>query len=75
MLEVNFMEDLKKILEVLKFFGNYDIQLYEAINVIEEVNKSTEKELIEWKNHLITNFRLTHLEQFTLDLIEKYKLT
>ena len=65
------MEKLETIKEVLVFISKYDVEVYDIISILEEIEKSSDVELKEWREHLITNYIKTELDDLTILLIDK----
>ena len=66
------MNDLTNLMNELKFVSEFNIELYEAIEVINKLIKMNLEQIIEWRDHIDTNYSTTHLEDFTLRLIDRY---
>jgi len=64
--------DLINLKKELQFVGKFDIEIHEAIKVIDELHKMNWEQIEEWRTHLITNYSTTKLEDFTLRLIDRY---
>jgi hypothetical protein len=64
--------DLINLKNELQFVSEFDIEIYEAIKVIDELHKMNWEQIEEWRTHLITNYTTTQLEDFTLRLIDRY---
>ena len=64
--------DLINLKNELQFVSEFDIEIYEAIKVIDELHKMNPEQIEEWRTHLITNYTTTQLEDFTLRLIDRY---
>ena len=58
----------------LTFVAEFDILLYEAIEVMEELHKSNCEQIEEWRKHLVTNHSTSKLDDFVLGLIDRYSL-
>jgi len=65
--------DLINLKTELQFINEFHIELYEVIDIIEELQNSTQEQINEWQSHLITNYSLTQKEEFTLRLINRFK--
>lgn len=65
-------EDLTNLKNELEFINDYDIELHEAIEVIDKLQTMSWKEIEEYRSHLETNESTTDLEDFTLRLIDRY---
>jgi hypothetical protein len=66
------IDDLINLKNKLQFVSKFDIDLYEAIDVIEKLHKMNWEEIEEWREHIITNYRTTKIEDFVLRLIDRY---
>jgi hypothetical protein len=64
--------DLINLKDQLQFVSEFDIELYEAIDVIEKLHKMNWEQIEEWREHIITNHRTTKVEDFVLRLIDRY---
>ncbi len=64
--------DLINLKNELQFVSEFDIEIYEAIDVIEKLHKMNWKQIEEWREHLVTNYSTTHLDDFVLRLIDRY---
>lgn len=65
-------EDLTNLKNELEFINDYDIELHEAIEVIDKLQTMSWKEIEEYRSHLETNESTIDLEDFTLRLIDRY---
>lgn len=66
---VNSIE-LSNLLEFLNLISDYKVELYEVIEIIEKILSSTNKEIIEQKEHLETNATKSEIDELTLHLID-----
>lgn len=66
------MSDLTNFKNELEFVSEFEIELYEAIQVIDAIQKMTWEQIEEWRLHLSTNSSLTEIDKFTLRLIDRY---
>jgi hypothetical protein len=64
--------DLINLKNELQFVSEFDIEIYEAIKVIDELHRMNLEQIEELRTHLITNYTTTQLENFTLRLIDRY---
>lgn len=64
--------DLTDLRNELQFVSEFDIELYEAIDVIDKIHKMTWDEIEEYREHLVTNYSTTKLEDFTIQLIDRF---
>lgn len=64
--------DLVRLKEALGFVSEYDIELYEAIDVIDKLLKMDWEEIEEWREHLETNESRIDIDDFTIRLINSY---
>jgi len=66
---INDLTDFKNTLE---FVNSFDIDVYEAITVIDDLLKMSWEEIEDWRNHLLTNYTKTNLDNFIIKLIDSY---
>ena len=66
------IDDLINLKNQLQFVSKFDIEIHDATEVIEKLHKMSWSEIEEWKEHIITNYRTTKLEDFVIQLIDKY---
>ena len=64
--------DLVRFKEALEFVSEYDIELYEAIDVIDKLLKMDWEEIEEWREHLETNESRIDIDDFTIRLSNSY---
>ena len=64
------LKDLKKILE----FVGHEIELYKAIDVIDELLKMTYTDVSEWRESILTNYQQSSLDDFIVKVIDEYNL-
>jgi hypothetical protein len=66
------IDDLINLKNKLQFVGEFDIEIYEAIKVIEQLHKMNWEQIKEWRESITTNYRTTKVEDFVLRLIDRY---
>jgi hypothetical protein len=66
------IDDLINLKNELQFVMGFDIEIYEAIEVIEQLHKMNWEQIEEWREHIITNYSTTKVEDFVLRLIDRY---
>jgi hypothetical protein len=71
-LKEDIESDLINLKNELEFVSEFDIEIYQAIKVIDELHKMNCEQIEELRTHLITNYPTTELEDFTLRLIDRY---
>jgi hypothetical protein len=59
--------------ENLEFISNYNVELYEIIDIIEKILNSTWGDLKEWEEHLESNATKSDADELTLALIFRRK--
>lgn len=64
--------DLESFKEALELVSEYDIEVYEAIDVVNQLLKMTWEEIEEWRGHLETNESKIDIDDFTIRLINEY---
>ena len=64
--------DLTNFKDDLLFVSEFDIELYEAIQIIDKILKSNLDQIQEWRDHLTTNYATTKNNDFILELIDRY---
>lgn len=64
--------DLESFKESLELVSEYDIEVYEAIDVVNQLLKMTWEEIEEWRDHLESNESKIDIDDFTIRLINSY---
>lgn len=67
------MASLTDLRDSIEFISKYDnMELYEAIEVINKLLDMDLNDVKEWRESLVTNYRKSDLDNFTIELIDKY---
>jgi hypothetical protein len=57
----------------IELISKYDMEFYQAIEVIDKlINMTDWKDIEKWREHLLTNYRRSDLDDFTVELIDRY---
>jgi len=70
---IDSMASLTDLRDSIEFISKYDnMELYEAIDVINTLLDMDLNDAKEWRESLVTNYRKSDLDNFTIELIDKY---
>ena len=65
----NDLTDLKSELE---FINEYDVKLYEVIEIIDKLLSMSFDEIEDWRDHIDTNAHKSKIDELTLRIIDRY---
>jgi hypothetical protein len=65
-------DDLINLKSELEFVNEYEIEIYEVVEIIDKLLKMSWDEIEGWREHIDTNYTKGDKDKFTLRLIDRY---
>jgi len=65
----NDLTDLKNELE---FINEFDVELYEVIEVLDKILNMSFDDIQDWRDHIETNAHKSKIDELTLRIIDRY---
>lgn len=65
-------DDLIDLKNELKFINEYNVEIYEVIEIVDKLLTMSWSEIEEWREHIDTNYTKDNKDKFILRLIDRY---
>lgn len=66
------INDLISLRDELEFIKEYNVDMWEVIELIDKIIKSTLEDIEEWREHLTTNYKRSNKDELTIRLIDRF---
>lgn len=66
------IDDLNELKNELEFINNFNVEIYEVIELIEKLLSMSFNDIEDWREHIDTNSHKSQIDELTLRIIDRY---